>query len=102
MSNVSCPDACLHCIASAMLDGRTLLLQASMWGTTLNCIQTAKLIIHSFPAPPNVWMLTTCASEMPAEEVRTLYSWRFPKHGYEIVAQQPDFIDLFPLVFQQI
>lgn len=34
---------------------------------TMNPIQIAKVVIHSFPAAPNMWLLCKCAAEMPSE-----------------------------------
>lgn len=35
----------------------------------MNCIQVAKIVIHSFPAAPNMWTLCTAAAELPEDEL---------------------------------
>ncbi|KAK9792990.1 hypothetical protein WJX73_000592 [Symbiochloris irregularis] len=44
---------------------------ASLWSTMMNCIQVAKIVIHSFPGAPNMWTLCTAAAELPADELVT-------------------------------
>lgn len=40
----------------------------------LNPIQTAKVVIHSFPGPPNLWLLTTAAAEAGGAELQVCCS----------------------------